>query len=232
VIDERVIAERYRLLSAQGVLDEHTRRLWAAAEARSAGYGGVAAVVRATGISESTVLRGLADLDSEKRPAAGKVRRHPGRTPILERESGLEEDLDRLVDPVTRRDPESPLRWTSNSGAKLAQAQREMGHEVVDRTVLRILKAKGYSLQANKKTREGASHPDRGRQFQHINETVKAAIAAGEPVISVDTKKRELVGDFRAVGREFEPKGKPVEVRTHDSKDKQLGHAIPYASTT
>ena len=157
------------MLSAQGVLDERTRRLWAAAEARAAGYGGLSAVVRATGISESTVLRGLADLDSAKRPAPGKVRRHPGRTPILEREPGLAEDLERLVDPVTRGDPESPLRWTSKSGAKLAQALREMGHDVVDRTVLRLLKAKGYSLQANKKTREGAQHPDRDAQFAHIN---------------------------------------------------------------
>lgn len=228
MVDERGIGERYRLLSAQGLLDERTRRLWAAAEARSAGYGGLAAVVRATGIPESTVLRGLADLDSEERPAPGKVRRHPGRTPILEREPGLWEALERLVDPVTRGDPESPLRWTSKSGAKLAQALREMGHDVVDRTVLRLLKAKGYSLQANRKTREGESHPDRDAQFEYINQTVTAAIAAKEPVISVDTKKRELVGDFKAVGRELEPKGKPVEVRTHDFKDKQLGHAIPY----
>jgi Rhodopirellula transposase DDE domain len=228
VIDERAIAERYRLLSAQGVLDERGRRLWAAAEARSAGHGGIAAVVRATGISESTVLRGLADLESDERPRPGKVRRHAGRTPILEREPGLAEDLDRLVDPVTRGDPESPLRWTSKSAAKLAEALRALGHEVVDRTVLRLLKAKGYSLQANKKTREGVQHPDRDAQFAHINETVAAAIAAGEPVISVDTKKRELVGDFKAVGREFEPKGRPIEVRGHDFKDKQLGHAIPY----
>lgn len=210
------------------MLDERARRLWAAAEARSAGYGGIAAVVRATGISESTVLRGLADLDSDQRPAAGNVRRHPGRTPILEREPGLGEDLERLVDPVTRGDPESPLRWTSKSGAKLAQALREMGHDVVDRTVLRLLKAKGYSLQANKKTREGAQHPDRDAQFEHINETVTEALAAGQPVISVDAKKRELIGDFKAVGREFEPKRRPVEVSGHDFKDKQLGHAIPY----
>ena len=228
MVDERAIGERYRLLSAQGLLDERTRRLWAAAEARSAGYGGLAAVVRATGISESTVLRGLSDLDSEERPAPGKMRRHPGRTPILEREPGLWEALERLVDPVTRGDPQSPLRWTSKSGAKLAEALREMGHDVVDRTVLRLLKAKGYSLQSNRKTREGASHPDRDAQFEYINQTVTAAIVANEPVISVDTKKRELVGDFKAVGREFEPKGKPVEVRTHDFKDKQLGHAIPY----
>jgi hypothetical protein len=228
VVDERGIGERYRLLSEQGVFDERSRRLWAAAEARSAGRGGLAAVVRATGISESTVLRGLADLRSDDRPVAGRVRRHPGRTPILEREPGLEEALERLVDPVTRGDPESPLRWTSKSGAKLAEALREMGHDVVERTVLRLLKAKGYSLQSNQKTREGASHPDRDAQFKHINQTVTAAVRAGEPVISVDTKKRELVGDFKAVGREFEPKGQPVEVRTHDFKDKQLGHAIPY----
>jgi len=228
VVDERAIAERYRLLSEQGLLDERGRRLWAAIEARSAGRGGIAAVVRAIGISESTVLRGLTDLESGEMPLPGRVRRHPGRTPILEREPGLEQALEALVDPVTRGDPESPLRWTSKSAAKLAEALREMGHEVVDRTVLRLLKAKGYSLQANRKAREGSDHPDRDAQFQHINETVKAQIAAGQPVISVDTKKRELVGDFKAVGRELEPKGRPVEVRTHDFKDKQLGHAIPY----
>ena len=226
MIDEAAIGERFRVLA--GELNERQRRLWAAAEARSAGYGGISAVVRATGISESTVLRGLADLDSGVAPEPGKVRRHPGRVPILEREAGLAEDLDRLVDPVTRGDPESPLRWTSKSGSKLAEALREMGHDVVDRTVLRLLKAKGYSLQANKKTREGAQHPDRDAQFQHISETVVEAIEAGEPVISVDAKKRELVGDFKAVGREFQRKGAPVEVRGHDFKDKQLGHAIPY----
>jgi hypothetical protein len=228
VVDERAIGERYRLLTGQGVLDERSRRLWAAAEARSAGYGGLAAVVRATGISESTVLRGLADLDSQERPAPGKVRRHPGRTPILEREPGLEQALEKLVDPATRGDPESPLRWTSKSAAKLAEALQGMGYQVVDRTVSRLLKAKGYSLQSNRKTREGASHPDRDAQFEHINQTVTTQVAANEPVISVDTKKRELVGDFKAVGRELEPKGTPVEVRTHDFKDKELGHAIPY----
>ena len=227
--DEAAIAERYRVLSAQGVLDERSRRLWAAAEARSAGYGGISAVVRATGISESTVLRGLAELEQDLEPlAAGKVRRHPGRVPILEREPGLADALEALIDPVTRGDPESPLRWTSKSAARLAEALRAQGFKVVERTVLRLLKAMGYSLQANKKTREGAQHPDRDAQFQHINSTVAAALGAGEPVISVDTKKRELVGDFKAVGREFEPKGKPVEVRGHDFKDKKLGHAIPY----
>jgi Rhodopirellula transposase DDE domain len=227
VIDEDAIRERYGLM--KGLLNERSRRRWAAAEARSHGRGGIAAVARATGISESTVRRGLSELDGEEELEPERVRRAgAGRPGILEREPGLTEALDRLIDPVTRGDPESPLRWTSKSGAKLAEALREMGHEVVDRTVLRLLKAKGYSLQANKKTREGAQHPDRDAQFAHINETVSAAIAAGEPVISVDAKKRELVGDFKAVGREFAPKGKPVEVRGHDFKDKQLGHAIPY----
>jgi hypothetical protein len=227
VVDESAIAERYRVM--RGLFNERSRRRWAAAEARSAGRGGVAAVVRATDISESTVRRGLAELAGEEELDAGRVRRMgAGRPSALESNPGLEEDLDRLIDPVTRGDPESPLRWTSKSGAKLAEALREMGHEVVDRTVLRLLKAKGYSLQANKKTREGAQHPDRDAQFEHINQIVSEAVVAGEPVISVDAKKRELIGDFKAVGREFEPKGTPVEVRGHDFKDKQLGHAIPY----
>jgi Rhodopirellula transposase DDE domain len=227
VIDEGAIRERYGLM--QELLNERSRRRWAAAEARSHGRGGIAAVARATGISEGTVRRGLAELDAGEELEAERVRRAgAGRPGILEREPGLSDALDALIDPVTRGDPESPLRWTSKSAAKLAAALTEMGHQVVDRTVLRLLKAKGYSLQANKKTREGAQHPDRNAQFQHINQTVSEALALGEPVISVDAKKRELVGDFKAVGREFQPKGKPVEVRGHDFKDKDLGHAIPY----
>jgi hypothetical protein len=227
VIDEAAIRERYGLM--KGVLNERSRRRWAAAEARSHGRGGVAAVARATGISESTVRRGLMELNTAEELEVDRVRRSgAGRPGISEREPGLLEALDGLIDPVTSGDPESPLRWTSKSGAKLAEALCAMGYEVVDRTVLRLLKAKGYSLQANKKTREGAQHPDRDAQFQHISETVAAAVAVGDPVISVDAKKRELVGDFKAVGREFEPKGRPVEVRGHDFKDKDLGHAIPY----
>ncbi len=213
----------------QGLLSERSRRRWAAAEARSHGRGGIAAVARATGISEGTVRRGLAELDAGDDLGPDRVRRAgAGRPGILEREPGLSEALDGLIDPVTRGDPQSPLRWTSKSAAKLARALTEMGHHVVDRTVLRLLKAKGYSLQANNQTREGAQHPDRDAQFAHINQTVTAAVAEGEPVISVDAKKRELIGDFKAVGREFEPTGRPVEVRGHDFKDKQLGHAIPY----
>ena len=227
MIDEDAIRERYGLM--KGLLNERSRRRWVAAEARSHGRGGIAAVARATGVSEGTITRGLRELDAAEELEPERVRRPgAGRPGILERESGLSEGLDRLIDPVTRGDPESPLRWTSKSGAKLAEALREMGHRVVDRTVLRLLRAKGYSLQANKKTREGAQHPDRDAQFAHINETVTAALAEGEPVISVNAKKRELIGDFKAVGREFQPKGRPLEVRGHDFKDKDLGHAIPY----
>src|SRR5208283_433877 len=148
--------------------------------------------------------------------------------PITETHPEIEQELERLVAPQTRGDPCSPLRWTSKSAAKLARALGERGFEVSDRTVLRLLKRLGYSLQANQKTREGADHPDRDAQFHHINETVAKAIGCRQPVISVDTKKRELIGDFKAVGRELEPKGKPTLVRTHDFKDKDLGHAIPY----
>jgi hypothetical protein len=229
VVDEAAIAERYELLSVQRVLDERSRRLWAATEARSAGRGGIAAVVRATGISESTVRRGLAELDSGEVLEHGRVRRRGGgRKSVTDTDPTILEDLERLVDPVTRGDPESPLRWTSKSGAKLAAALGQMGHEVVDRTALRLLKRLGYRLQANRKTREGADHPDRDAQFAYINETAKTAIAAGQPVISVDTKKKELIGDYKAVGREFEPGGRPVEVQGHDFPDPAVPRAVPY----
>jgi transposase len=229
VIDEAAIGERFRLLRDQGLFDERGRRLWAAAEARSHGRGGIAAVVRATGISESTVTRGLAELDCGEVLQAGRVRRPgAGNKPVTETHPGIEEALERLVEGGTRGDPQSPLRWTSKSAVKLAEGLRELGHDVAGRTVARLLRRMGYSLQANRKTREGAQHPDRDAQFEHINATVAGALAAGQPVISVDAKKRELVGDFKAVGRELAPNGKPVQVRTHDFKDKQLGHAIPF----
>jgi len=226
-IDESAIAERWRLM--EGALDERGRRRWAAAEARSHGRGGIAAVVRATAVSESTVRRGLSELDSGELLDQGRVRRPGGgRKPITVTDPTLVSDLERLVEPDVRGDPERPLRWSSKSGAKLAAGLREAGHVVADRTVLTLIKQQGYSLQANRKTREGASHPDRDAQFGYINETAKAALAAGEPVISVDTKKKELVGDFKNAGREWRPKGEPELVRTHDFKDPQLGKAIPY----
>ena len=212
-----------------GALDERGRRRWAAAEARSHGHGGIAAVVRATPVSESTVRRGLAELDAGEAVGPGRVRRPGGgRKPITVTDPTLVSDLERLVEPDVRGDPGRPLRWSSKSSAKLAEGLRAAGHQVADRTVLRTLKERGYSLQANRKTREGAQHPDRDAQFRQINETVSAKLAAGEPVISVDTKKKELVGDFKNPGREWRPTGEPELVRTHDFKDKTLGKAIPY----
>ncbi len=229
MVDEAAIAERYRLLSSGKVLNERNRRLWAAAEARSHGYGGISAVARATGIDQETIRRGVRELESGELLGEGRVRRPgAGNKPISQTHPGIEEELERLVAPETRGDPCSPLRWTSKSAVKLAAALAERGFEVSDRTVLRLLKRLGYSLQANQKTREGADHPDRDAQFAHINDTVARAIEQRQPVISVDTKKRELIGDFKAVGRELEPTGRPTLVRTHDFKDKDLGHAIPY----
>jgi transposase len=227
VIDEDAIGERYRALA--GELDERRRRLWAAAEARSHGRGGIAAVARATGIAENTIRAGLRELESGESLEPGRVRRRGGgRKPLRESDPTLVSDLERLVDADSRGDPEQPLRWTAKSVRKLAAALRELGHPVSHETVARLLRSLGYSLQANAKVREGASHPDRDAQFQHINETVAKAIAAGEPAISVDTKKKELVGDFKAGGRELRPKGSPIPVRVHDFRDAELGKAIPY----
>jgi hypothetical protein len=227
MIDESKIAERFAGLGPE--LNERQRRLWAASEARACGQGGIAAVARVTGISRDTVERGIKELVSGVRLEPGRVRaRGAGRPALTASDPGLLGALERLVDPDTRGDPESPLRWSSKSLAKLAGALVAAGHEVSDRSVGKLLRGLGFRLHANRKTREGADHPDRDAQFRHINETVKTALAAGEPTISIDAKKRELVGDFKAVGREYEPTGRPVEVRTHDFKDKDLGHAIPY----
>ncbi len=227
MIDEHAIGERYRALA--GEFDERRRRLWAAAEARVCGYGGVAAVARATGISVGTITRGLADLDSPVRFPGDRVRRPGGgRRSLAETDPTLLSDLEGLVDDGARGDPESPLRWTAKSVRTLAAELRRQGHRVSHETVAKQLRCLGYSLQANRKTREGGSHPDRDAQFRHINAKVTTALEAGEPAISVDTKKKELVGDFKAVGREWCPKGSPLPVRVHDFKDKQLGKVSPY----
>jgi len=210
-------------------LNERQRRLWAASEARACGPGGIAAVVRATGIGKSTVQRGIAELREGTRLDPGRVRRAgAGRPRLTESDPELVEALEALVDPDTRGDPCSPLRWSSKSLQKLAGALVAAGHQISDRTTGKLLRGLGFRLHANQKTREGKDHPDRDAQFRHINETARAALAAGQPTISVDAKKRELVGDFKAVGREYEPTGRPVEVRCHDFKDKDKGHAIPY----
>ena len=227
MVDEGPIRERWLIVRDE--LDERGRRMWAAAEARSHGRGGIAAVVRATGISAETVRRGIKEVASGQRAPEGRVRRPgAGRPPIEEREPGLREALLALLDGATRGDPESPLLWTSRSVANLTAALREQGFEVAETTVRRQLRGLGFSLQANRKTHEGADHPDRDGQFRRIAQVSAQALAAGEPVISVDTKKKELIGNYKNAGRELAPSGKPILVRTHDFMDKELGKAIPY----
>ena len=227
MIDEVQIAVRWELVG--DALSERQRRLLAAAEARSQGAGGVSATARATGLSRRTIQRGLRDLDEGADPGPGRVRRAgAGRKPLTETDPELLGDLDKLLEPAVRGDPERPLRWTSKSAAKLALGLQQQGHQIVARTVLRLLGSIGFTMQANRKTREGDDHPDRDAQFEHINDTAAAALEARQPVISVDTKKKELVGDFKAVGREWTPTGKAVQVNTHDFPSHAKGKAIPY----
>ncbi len=227
MIDDRAIGERFRALA--GELNERQRRLFVAAEARAAGRGGVTVVARQTGVSVPTIRKGIAELESGKHLERGRVRRRGGgRKALTEVDPTLAGDLERLVEESSRGDPESLLRWTSKSVRHLAEGLRDMGHEVHFTSVATLLRSLGYSLQANVKTREGRQHPDRDLQFRHINQAAKAAVFAGWPVISVDTKKKELIGDFKNAGREWHLKGKPELVRVHDFKDKQLGKAIPY----
>ena len=226
-VAESKIAERWRLFAPE--CDERRRRMWAAIEARVYGPGGVVLVARATGISEETIRRGLAELESGERLERGQVRRPGGgRRPVVEDDPSVVADLDRLIDPATRGDPESPLRWTSKSLGKLCVALAGMGHAISEGTLGKLLKAQGFRLQANQKTREGSQHPDRDRQFEHINETVKAALAEGHPAISIDCKKKEQVGDYKNGGREWEPSGRPVEVQDHDFPDPAVPKAVPY----
>jgi transposase len=227
MVDEGPIRERW--LVVRDELDERGRRMWAAAEARSHGRGGIAAVVRATGISEATVRRGIAEVNSGDRAPEGRVRRSgAGRPSITEREAGFAEALLALLEGATRGDPESPLLWTSRSVANLTAVLREQGFDVHESTVRRQLKGLGYSLQANRKTHEGADHRDRDGQFQYIAAVSAQALAAKQPLISVDTKKKELIGSYKNGGRELAPTGKPILVNTHDFIDQELGKAIPY----
>jgi len=231
--DSEITARLRRMyLLLEPELDERRRRQWAAAEARELGFGGVSLVARATGLSRPTITAGLRELElptQERTLAAARIRRPGGgRRRSVEADPGLLGALEALIDPVTRGDPDSPLRWTCKSTAKLAIELARQNHPVSDRTVATLLKQAGYSLQANRKTREGSSHPDRNAQFEHINAQVKAFHKQRQPVISVDTKKKELVGDFKNSGREWRPKGTPEEVRVHDFRDPELGKAIPY----
>jgi hypothetical protein len=227
VLDERLIAEKFDYLAAH--LDERRMRLVAAAEAIVLGYGGIAAVTRATGLAASTIRRGIEELRSDEVLEVGRVRRPgAGRKRLTEQDPNLLERLDRLVDEDSRGDPMSPLRWSLKSVRMLAGELRSMGHQVCASSLLPLLVSLRFSLQSNRKVREGRQHPDRDAQFRHINATTTARLDAGEPVVSIDTKKKELVGDFKNGGREWRCKGQPEPVRVHDFKDKQLGKAIPH----
>ena len=234
VADHKDIQQRFRSLSA--FLDERMRRLVAAAESEAFGYGGVSAVARATGVSRRAITEGIKEL---KQPKAARQTRSPksrirqkgaGRKRTVEKDVTLLEDLDRLVDPVTRGDPESPLRWTCKSVRRLAEELQHEGHAVSYQTVAELLHALDYSLQANQKTLEGSQHADRDEQFGYINRKAQRYLKQGEPVISVDTKKKELVGDFKNAGREWELKGQPEEVRVHDFeiREPDKGKVAPY----
>jgi hypothetical protein len=231
--DVTKIEEKYQALS--GRLDEATRRLWAATEARSLGRGGVSLVAKAVGMSRTTIHAGLAELKSG--PAASdpahdaKLRCRTaggGRSRLAEKDAGLLHDLDALVEPASRGDPMSPLRWTCKSTYRLAEELRRQGHVVCQRTICDLLGQMGFSLQSARKTREGRQHADRDAQFGHIARAVADYQAAGDPVVSVDTKKKELIGDFKNAGQEWQPKGSPEEVRVHDFIDPALGKVAPY----
>jgi hypothetical protein len=224
-----LLAVRTRYESLGPHLTEQCRRLWAATEASTIGRGGVAMVSEATGIARATILKGQREL-REPQTIAAEGQRHKGggRKPLAQTDPTLLQDLDRLIDPTTRGDPESPLRWTCKSTYQLAEALKQLGHQVSQRTVYALLVDLDYSLQANRKTEEGADHPDREAQFEYIAKTVRQFQRAGQPVVSVDAKKRELVGNYGGCGKEWERSGEPVRVQTHDFPDPKEGKAYPY----
>jgi hypothetical protein len=222
---DEVLAGTFSLVAPH--LTERQRRLLFGAAARALGYGGISRVARLAEASRPTVRRGAAELDQPADPR-GRIRRHEGPKRLRERDPGLLQALDRLVDPDTRGDPQSPLRWTCKSTRELAEALTAAGHPVSDDTVGRLLREQGYRLQRTVKTLEGAQHPDRDAQFRYLNGQAKQHLAAGQPVVSVDSKKKELVGRFANGGREWQPAGEPDRVNVHDVPDPTLGKAIPY----
>jgi len=226
---------RAKYAQLRDVMDERVTRLWAASEAEALGHGGIAAMVAATGISKARIRAGIRDLAEQAAnppavPARAQRVRRPGagRPSLTDKDPTLLSDLDALVDPTTRGDPESPLRWTCKSKEKLAAELVVKGHQVSATKVGRLLHELGYSLQVVRKTREGMQSPDRNAQFEHIDRTARAFMKRGQPVVSVDTKKKELIGDFKNGGHEWQPKGRPEGVRVHDFIDKELGKVIPY----
>ncbi len=221
------IREKY--VAIEGDLDERGRRRWAGAEARSLGWGGVTAVAEATGISDRTIRTGINELDDPNAMPSNKQRRSGGGRRSRETEQPkLIQALEALVDPVTRGDPCCPLRWTCKSTHTLARELKRQGYQISSTKIGQLLRAQGYSLQANRKTIEGKQHPDRDEQFEHINKRVKAFLRTGQPAISIDTKKKEPLGNMKNAGQTYQPKGKPTKVTTHDFPDKALGKAVPY----
>jgi hypothetical protein len=222
---------RRKFSSLTPLLDERSRRQWAASEALELAWGGVTTVASATGLSRTTIAAGIGELrcQAEGTAPTPSIRRPGGgRKYLLDTDLTLWSALDALIDPMTRGDPESPLRWTCKSTRRLAAELCRQRHPISDRTVAAVLVEMGYSLQANRKTREGDTHPDRNAQFEYINTQVRRLQKRGQPVVSVDTKKKELVGDFKNSGQEWQPQGHPEEVRVHDFQDPTLGKAIPY----
>lgn len=227
VIDIAGIAARYKAL--EPVLDERARRLMAAAESQAIGRGGISAVSKATGIMRPVIRQGIAELKEPGSSASGRIRREGGgRKKAVDKDGSLQSDLQSLLESTTRGDPESPLRWTCKSVRRLTAELKRMKHSVSHQVVANLLHALGYSLQGNRKTREGSNHPDRNAQFEHLNGKAKWCLGRRQPVISVDTKKKELVGDFSNKGQEWRPRGEPEKVRVHDFVDKELGRATPY----
>lgn len=226
-MDAETLRRKYRALEPE--LTERSRRLWAATEARALGHGGIALVERATGVSRSTISRGLRELESGEVLGPDRARRPGGgRKKATEKDPTLVPDLESLVEPTASGDPDTVLRWTAKSVRRLADELTAMGHEVSHKLVADLLHELGYSLQANRKTREGPQHPDRDAQFRYINDAVARFQNQGQPAISVDTKKKELIGDFKNAGREWRPKGSPERVRVHDFLIPEQGKAIPY----
>jgi hypothetical protein len=233
---ELIAAIRNKYQALRPVMDEKVRRCWAACEARAIGWGGITAVAAATGLSRPTIRAGLAEVQGgasrskeDQQPEVPRVRRGGGgRRRLTAGDHTLLKDLQALLESSTRGDPQSPLLWTSKSTRHLADALVQQGHHVSHHTVARLLEELHYSLQANRKTKEGSTHRDRDAQFEHINKQVRAFQKRRQPIVSVDTKKKELIGDFKNAGREWHPTGHPVEVRTKDFVDKQLGKGIPY----
>jgi transposase len=227
VVDIAAITARYETLKP--ILDERARRLMAAAESQAIGKGGISSVSKATGISRPVIRQGIAELKDPTSLAPGRIRRTGGgRKKAVDKDASLKSDLERLLESTTRGDPEAPLRWTCKSVRQVTAELTRMKHQVSHQVVADLLHALGYSLQANRKTKEGTNHPDRDAQFGHLNGKVKWCLGRRQPVISVDTKKKELVGDFKNNGREWRPKGEPEEVRVHDFVDRELGRATPY----